>query len=110
MPEWKPPSYKYRKKPVVIEAFQMTKYRRWNNVDWPGWLHRAWNKDPGEGAFWCDEEDPNRIFLGTLEGVLEVTFDDWIILGIKRELYPCKPEIFLATYESAESEQETADA
>ncbi len=34
-------NHKFRKKPVVIEAFQMTKERRWNNADWPNWLHEA---------------------------------------------------------------------
>ena len=51
----------YRKKPVVIEAFQMTKERRLSNADWPEWLNRAWNKEKySEGSVlgrsmkdWC---------------------------------------------------------
>lgn len=91
----------YRKKPVVIEAFQMTKERRWSNVNWPNWLHEAWNKEPGEeGAFWCEARYPDCIYLGTPEGRHEVTFDDWIIRNAKGELYPCKPDLFEMTYEA----------
>lgn len=89
---------KYRKKPVVIEAFQMTKERRWNNVDWPTWLNVAWNAKPSEGAMWC-EDGGEQLYCGTLEGVHEITFGDYIIQGVAGEIYPCKPDIFKATYE-----------
>ena len=36
---------KFRKKPVVIEAFKMTEERRASNADWPEWMHRAWQLD-----------------------------------------------------------------
>ena len=95
---------KYRKKPVVIEAFQMTKARRRDNSEWPNWLHKAWQMDFSEGALGIDQDDPNRelLVLGTLEGVHRVTWDDWIIQGVKGELYPCKPDIFEATYDPVE--------
>jgi hypothetical protein len=95
------PVPKFRKKPVVIEAFQMTKERRWDNSEWPAWLHEAWNKEPSEGAMWIDPLDPTRekLVLGTREGVHLVTWGDWIIRGVQGELYPCKPDIFEATYE-----------
>ena len=94
-------NHKYRKKPVVIEAFQMTLARRWDNRDWPEWLHEAWNKDPGEGAIFVDADDLKfeLLCIGTKEGVLRVTWDDWIIRGVKGEIYPCNPDIFAATYE-----------
>jgi hypothetical protein len=98
---------KYRKKPVVIEAFQMTEERRWNNVDWPEWLHKAWNEpDFCEGALSIDPDDPakERLVIGTMEGVHRVTWGDWIIQGVKGELYACKPDIFEQTYESVEAE------
>ncbi len=90
---------KYRKKPIVVEAFQMTKLRRWDNSEWPNWLHKAWNREDGEGCLWIDPDDPEseRLVLGTLEGAHRVDWDDWIIQGIKDELYPCKPDIFGAT-------------
>lgn len=99
---------KYRKKPVVIEAFQMTEERRRNNSEWPKWLNEAWNKDhPSEGAVW-PEKHPNsdgkdRLCIGTLEGVYIVSWDDYIIQGIKGEIYACKPDIFEATYERVDS-------
>lgn len=93
--------YKFRKRPVVVEAFQMTEERRWNNVDWPEWLHRAWNFEPDEpGALGIDQDSPNKtLFICTLEGDHVVAFDDYIIQGVQGELYPCKPDIFEATYE-----------
>ncbi len=97
---------KYRKKPVVIEAFQMTKERRWNNEDWPNWLHMAWNTN-GEGGVWPNPDDDNakgyksaeRLVCGTLEGVHIINTNDFIIKGIKGEIYSCKPDIFEQTYE-----------
>lgn len=95
---------KFRKKPVVIEAFQMTKGRRWDNSEWPNWLNQAWNIDAGEGALFIDADDPKRerLVVGTKEGVHRISWDDWIIQGIQGELYPCKPDIFKATYEKIE--------
>lgn len=92
---------KYRKRPVVIEAFQMTKERRWDNSEWPHWLHEAWQKDPSEGAVWIDPDDPgrNNLVCGTLEGVYKIDQGDFIIQGVKGEIYPCKPDIFNLTYE-----------
>lgn len=101
-------NYKFQKRPIIIEAFQMTKTRRWDNQDWPNWLNMAWNEDIGVGM-WCDE-DPNdneRLYLGTLEGVYVIQWDDWIIQGIQGELYPCKPDIFDATYVSIHGEQDS---
>lgn len=95
---------RYRKKPVVIEAFQITEETRWDNRDWPEWLNRAWN---------LDAQDPGAVFLNegthafcvqTLEGPLHVSDGDWIVRGVKGELYPCKPDIFEATYEAVECE------
>ncbi len=95
---------KFRKKPVVIEAFQMTMARRWDNSEWPEWLHAAWQMEPGVvGAVWPKPEDARDILLiSTLEGGLDVQWNDWIIQGVQGELYPCKPDIFEATYEFVE--------
>ena len=101
-----PVNYKFRKKPVteVIEAFQMTQYRRGDNSEWPNWLNQAWNKDWSEpGAVSCDNwpnsDGTDHLVIRTLEGVYRVSWDDWIIQGIKGELYACKPDIFAITYE-----------
>lgn len=94
--------YRFRKKPVVIEAFQMTKERRWDNSEWPNWLHQAWQIGMGDGGLWPDKAaDPSGKTLrcGTLEGAHNIDWDDWIIQGVKGEIYPCKPDIFEATYD-----------
>jgi len=97
---------KYRKRPVVIEAFQMTKERRQDNSEWPNWLNIAWNKDHGEGAVWSEDypnsDGTDRLVIGTLEGVYIVSWNDWIIHGIIGELYACRPVIFAQTYEEIE--------
>lgn len=99
---------KFRKKPVVIEAFQVTRETRASNVDWPEWMHRAWNGIRGEaGALWFDGE---HLMVGTLEEPHRVTDGDWLIQGIRGELYPCKPDIFAATYEAVEVDKEMAEA
>ena len=96
---------KYRKKPVMVEAFQMTSERRENSVDWPEWLHQAWNLELGEPGSLSTVELENgdvAISIGTLEGIFIVSDNDWIIKGVVGELYPCKPDIFEATYEKVE--------
>lgn len=98
----------YRKKPVVIEAFQMTKERMRDSSDWPDWLNRAWQLPTTEiGSVFRAENDGLVIGSGypivcifMLEGIHKVEYDDWIIKGVKGELYPCKPDIFALTYEA----------
>lgn len=97
-------NYKFRKKPVVIEAFQMTKERREDNSEWPEWLNKAWQMSRHDvGAVFptlsTDPEKAHKISINTLEGEMLVNWNDYIIQGIQEELYPCKPEIFEATYE-----------
>lgn len=104
---------KYQKKPIVIDAFQMTRERRWDNSEWPTWLHMAWETGPGEGGLWIDpdgtvvpgRETPDELLCGTLEGPHRIDWDDWIIQGIKGEIYPCKPDIFEATYEEVPDDE-----
>lgn len=95
---------KYRKKPVVIEAFQMTQQRRQDNYDWPEWLNLAWQKEHGEPSSVFPEDFPgsdgkDRLVIHTLEGNHVVSWGDYIIQGVQGELYPCKPDIFEQTYE-----------
>ncbi len=78
---------KFRKKPVVIEA-----------VRWTG------DNQTEIGAFDSRIEiaEANRLAIPTLEGEMCADPGDWIIRGVKGEVYPCKPDIFDATYEGAE--------
>jgi len=98
--------YDFRKKPVVIQAFQMTPERRDYNREWPEWLNQAFQVGYGEvgGIFPASRALPNvanELAIWTLEGVHLVSFGDWIIRGVKGEIYPCKPEIFAMTYDPA---------
>lgn len=88
---------KYRKKPVVIEAF---KFDGRSNTDptVPQWFADA----VVAGAI---RANPDSISIKTLEGEMRGDLGDWIIRGVKGEIYPCKPEIFEATY-NAEPEGE----
>lgn len=49
-------------------------------------------------AYQTDEE----VYIETLEGVMKADKGDWIIKGVKGELYPCKPDVFEMTYEKVE--------
>ena len=82
----------FRKKPVVIEATQYS-------IRLP---------DP-DGVCRCPGIPPTGAFTGyppphihTLEGAMLVSEGDWIITGVKGEKYPCKPDIFEASYEPVE--------
>lgn len=87
---------KYRKKPVVIEAF------KWiggpEQTEDPEWIVEAFEN--GIVRFENDGTPKVAMLIDTLEGLLRVTRGDWIIKGIKGELYPCKPDIFEMTYEA----------
>jgi len=99
---------KYRKRPVVIEAFQMTEQSFTGVPDkWPSWLEAAWNTPRNvRGSLQyvnvgdeLPDGHPDAIEVVTLEGNHRVTWGDYIIQGVQGELYPCKPDIFEATYE-----------
>ncbi len=77
---------KFRKKPVVIEAIQ---YTGKNATDILRWMFPDIEPDAT-----ADIET-----IKTLEGDMRVSIGDWIIKGVKGEFYPCKPDIFEATYE-----------
>ncbi len=81
---------KFRKKPIVIEAIQ---YRGDNAAEVDKWMQDR-GHDPVPIPEW---RKPYPIY--TLEGVMLASPGDWIICGVKGEFYPCKPEIFEATYE-----------
>jgi hypothetical protein len=79
----------YRKKPVVIEARCLVEH---NGPEIGDWL-----ADHGEQ---CDLW-PDHLDIHTLEGVMRADLGDWVIKGVQGEFYPCKPDIFDATYEAA---------
>ncbi|KKL62313.1 hypothetical protein LCGC14_2186480 [marine sediment metagenome] len=85
----------YRKKPVVIEAVQ------WfgDNLDDVLALV-ALALDPKYASQRVEMATGSTLMIHTLEGTMQAQVNDWIIKGVKGELYPCKPDIFEATYEA----------
>lgn len=87
---------KFRKKPIVIEAVRATEVLSAAGGNWsalPEWIAVAY--DAGDIIFGNRE-----IHINTLEGWIIGSEGDWIIRGIKGELYPCKADIFEATYDA----------
>lgn len=87
---------KYRNKPVVIDAFEFTgevdPVIEWKR-SFPDYDDHHCPMSPYAG--YC-------LSIGTLEGEMIASPGDWIIRGVAGEFYPCKPDIFSATYEPAE--------
>lgn len=86
---------KFRKKPVVIEAYQLIKETEHTVQLPPKWFVAALVN----GTI-TEDDGRTRIYIKTLEGIMQANIGDWIIQGVKGELYPCKPSIFAATYEA----------
>ena len=79
---------KFRKKPIVIDAEQ---YNGLNGTQLLGWINGIELEEDFFGSY---------IEIKTLEGTMRADKGDWIIKGVKGEFYPCKPDIFAATYEA----------
>lgn len=77
---------KFRKKPVVIEAVQLTLEAPWEEI-------RAFCPS-------CIAQSDHRLLIPTLEGQMIANVGDWIIRGVNGEFYPCKPDIFEKTYDA----------
>lgn len=86
---------RYRKRPVVVEAVRVDEVL---DADYgtvlPEWLLAAL---AGEVVLLVD-----AVIIGTREGSMRGDRGDWIIRGVQGELYPCKPDIFEATYKKAD--------
>jgi hypothetical protein len=80
----------FRKRPVVIEAVQLTPLSLSEMEEFVG----------GDLEFRGGE-----VIIATLEGAMHASPGDWIIKGVQGEFYPCKPDIFEATYEPAHEER-----
>ena len=85
---------KFRKKPVEIEA-EKFEVKNWLAIEkWSGMKVRAVGN-------WKHDNDVECMAVKTLEGTMHAMPGDWIIKGVKGEFYPCKPDIFEATYDPA---------
>ncbi len=81
---------KYRKNPLIIDAIQYTGRNETEVMAWIGMDYMsAFNR-------------PDGFKICTLEGTMTASPGDWIICGVKGEFYPCKPDIFEASYEPLE--------
>ena len=88
---------KYRKKPVVIEAVQLSINNHHELSIWiasSGYNVRHASRPPLRAV--------SGLIIETLEGDMTADYGDWIIKGVNGEFYPCKPDIFEKTYEPAE--------
>lgn len=88
---------KYRKKPVVVEAFQfdgdfMNAKGKYYVPEWAVNAHK-------QGILFFKGPE---LYVKTLEGIMHVEHLDYVIKGVQGELYPCKPDIFEKTYEKVE--------
>ena len=81
---------KFRKKPITVEAIQFTGH---NDIECMKFCPIA--TDPIDRVA--------SLLIPTLEGIMKCNIGDWIIKGVKGELYPCKPDVFEATYEPVEA-------
>ena len=85
---------KFRKKPVIVEAFQFTDESKDAAYRWAS-SHQM-NIQPS-----FDDYKAPILLIPTLEGEMICRIGDWIIRGVNGEFYPCKPDIFEKTYEPA---------
>lgn len=86
----------FQKKPIAVEAFKLTPDSMKHVLSWCG--GEPHSSEPKRGI--------TGISINTLEGTMVAVWGDWIIKGIKGEFYPCKLEIFEATYEPLIKETE----
>lgn len=94
---------KYRKKPVVIEAVKLEN----NDQSIVDAIEFAYNVGMETNALGRHVEitrvkSDKGLVIDTLEGKMLASFGDYIIKGVKGEIYPCKPDIFEETYEKVE--------
>ncbi len=87
----------YRKKPVVIEAYQLPPDGEKMTLELVNWLH-------SNGIHGVNSQSPDgTVAISTLEGVMTANAGDWMIKGVAGEVYPCKPDIFEETYDHVEN-------
>ena len=92
---------KYRKKPVVIEAYQYEgDFVSSGNWTAPDWVNEAYNN--GVLVYKEVGNTPPELYVKTIEDDMKCNYKDYIIKGVKGELYLCKPDIFEETYEQVD--------
>jgi hypothetical protein len=89
----------FRKKPVVIQAMLMPEHANADTAE-QFFAIKNWI---GDSVIQWSFGYETYIFVGMLEGSHRASLGDWIIQNVKGEFYPCKPDIFEATYDSADA-------
>ena len=87
---------KYKKKPVIIEAIQ------WNGENFDECMNFMGETYGDKETYECIKEKSAKyreIYIETLEGIMTASDGDYIIRGVNGEFYPCKPDIFMKSYE-----------
>lgn len=82
---------RWRKKPVEVEAFRLTEF---NGGAVAAWCNGTLRGGPSGGS------RGGSVIIDTLEGRMSAQPGDYVLKGVKGEFYPCKPDIFEATYEA----------
>ncbi len=90
----------YRKKPVVIVA---------HRIGDDGWPDEIWDGVNRNLIILHMDQEPKHVVIKTMEGDMRGDLGDWIIRGVKGEFYPCKPDIFAATYDPAPHSDDRTD-
>ena len=96
----------FRKKPVTVEAHQVpdpSDLQAWGEL--AGWLLRHDCQALLDGP--DGEVGVDALLIPTLEGTMRADVGDWIIRGVQGEFYPCKSDIFEATYERVADDERT---
>ena len=83
----------YRKKPILVQAML------WDGNVSIGHPVAKWIKENGGEYTWTAGRPEQKLAIVTLEGEMTASAGDYIIKGVQGEFYPCKPDIFAATYE-----------
>ena len=96
---------KFRKKPVIIEAFQYDGDLKNSDGEYyvPEWASNAFEENIMFYDSFISGDTPDKLFIMTLEGKMHVGIGDYIIQGVMGELYPCKSDIFEAIYEKVDN-------
>lgn len=88
---------KYRKKPVIIEAItfdELVEHGRQNGANIQNGMPWSWKFNNHSIT-----HNDDLYLISTLEGIMKMTREDMLIIGVKGEIYPCKKDIFEATYD-----------
>lgn len=86
----------YIKKPITIQA---TQFGDRDFIEWTQWVQKYYNEKQWSYRFDENTGIPNGFIVKTLEGEMAAGPGDYLIMGVKGEIYPCRKDIFEETYE-----------